>query len=113
MSAKREGIEKMGALEKVTFVEISYPDLPFVCKICAFSPEKPTKRQKFYYTSGRSRYNFGHPFVKFQACISPHLVLETEFIIDSRKKNPLLKWAVLSTGGLLKKKFHHLLVRMT
>ena len=26
-----------------------------MCKICAFSPEKPTKRQKFY-ISGRSRY---------------------------------------------------------
>ncbi len=26
-----------------------------VCKICAFSPKKPTKRQKFY-ISGRSRY---------------------------------------------------------
>ena len=26
-----------------------------VCKICAFSPEKPTKRQNIY-ISGRSRY---------------------------------------------------------
>ena len=29
---------------------IIYLDLPFVCKICAFSPEKPTKRQKNLHT---------------------------------------------------------------
>ena len=28
-----------------------------MCKICAFSPEKPTNRQKFY-ISGRSRYTY-------------------------------------------------------
>ena len=33
-----------------------------VCKICAFSPKKPTKRQKFY-IYGRSRYDLNNPFL--------------------------------------------------
>ncbi len=39
-----------------------------ICKICAFSPEKPTKRQKFY-ISGRSRYIYGSKLLKERSTI--------------------------------------------
>ena len=38
---------------------INYTWIFQLCKICAFSPQKPTKRQTFY-IFGRSRYILGH-----------------------------------------------------
>ena len=51
----RECKEKEQSLQQYTWIFQ-------VCKMCAFSPKKPTKRQKFY-ISGRSRYALASGFL--------------------------------------------------
>ena len=53
---KRRLLQQDTARKKHSFQKyIIYTWIFQVCKICAFSPKRPTKRQKFY-ISGRSRY---------------------------------------------------------
>ena len=47
-----------------TFRNQNYTWIFQVCKICAFSPKKSTKRQKFY-ISGRSRYDTNPNFMHY------------------------------------------------
>ena len=74
-----------------------YRDLPFARKNCAFSPKKPTKRQKFY-ISGRSRFAHITDTTAIVSVMNMNSFTQlTLFVTVNQVENPSVK-SIFSTG---------------